>query len=162
MKDFYNIREFACIHFYKWEDGDDFDWLKKEWYKFEPHLKEIQEVEDFILTLADIYGSFCHEAYFENVPDDVKKYPLIIENPNPEPTQAPEITKRIQGNYDRTLDILIKVYDCPEEILRQFTAIFIRFQIPNQDGYKYIFDLFKDKWDPNKEIESGDFGACPY
>ena len=157
MKDFYNIREFACKHFYTWEYGADFDWLKKEWHNFEPHLKELTEVEDFILTLADIYKSFCAEAYFAKISDEnVKKYSWIIEAPEPEP-DPPEtiiIKNRIKNNFDRTLDILLEVYECPEEIIREFSTIYIEFQIPHQDGYNYILNLFKDKWNPYKDIET--------
>ena len=155
MKDFYNIRQFACTHFFKWEDGEDFDWLKKEWNKFEPYLNNLEEVENFILTLSDIYGSFCQEAYFERViEEDVQKYSWIIEDPNPELFEDPKIKKRIERSFDKTLGILLTVYDCPEEILRQFTSIFIDIQLPAYDGYKYVFNLFKDKWNSCNDADS--------
>ena len=156
MIDFYNIRQFACEHFYSWEHGVDFDWLKKEWHKFNPHLKDLAEVEDFILTLADIYLSFVHEAYFATITEeDVKKYAWIIEAPEPEPDppKTIKIKNRIKNNFDRTLDILLEVYNCPEEIIREFSTIYIEFQIPHQDGYDYILNLVKNKFDPDKEIE---------
>jgi hypothetical protein len=153
MTDFYNIRQFACEHFFAWEIGEDFDWIKKEWKKFEPHLKNEREVEDFILSLAKIYNSFCHAAYFEDVTDeDIEKYPWIIQDQDSEPSPNQELEKRIENYYDKTLDILLEVYTTPEEILRQFTSVFIDIQLPSYDGYKFIFDLFKDKWNPDKDL----------
>lgn len=150
MLDFYNIREIACQHFYKWEQGEDFVWLKNEWHKFEPHLKTKNEVENFILVLSDIYEHFCSESYFAKISDeDVKKYDWIIENPNLEP-ENPELTKIIEQFFDRTLDILLEVYKNPDEILRQFISIAIGFEVPHPDGYEYILNLFKDKYN---EIE---------
>ncbi len=154
-KDFYNIRQFACENFFAWENGEDFDWLKKEWNKFEPLLKNEKEVEDFILSLADIYNSFCHESYFAKITDeDVKKYDWIIEDtkPNPELPESRIKKERIQSYFDKTLDILLEVYHCPEEIARQFVTIAISFQLPHEDGIKYIFSLFKNKWNPDEDI----------
>ena len=157
MKEFHDIREFACKHFYTWEHGVDFDWLKKEWHKFDPHLKDLAEVEDFILTLADIYNSFCHEAYFATVTEEeLKKCSGFIKTPEPEPAPDPPetiiIKNRIKNNFNKTLDILLEVYRFPEEIIREFSTIYIEFQIPHQDGYDYILNIFKDKFNPDKDI----------
>lgn len=155
--DFQFIQRYAHLHFDTWEMHEDFEWLIKEWHKFEPLLKNEKEVEDFILTLADIYNSFCHESYFATITnEDVKKYDWIIEDTEPK-IELPEIQiikKRIQNNFERTLDILLEVYECPEEILRQFVTITIDFQLPHYDGYKFVFDLFKKKWNPDKDITS--------
>lgn len=153
MTSFYIIKEFASNHFYKWEEGEDFIWLKDEWHKFESHLKTEQEVEDFILTLSEIYEHFCSEAYFAKITDeDAKKYDWIIKDPNP-PVEKQEITKRLNEYYDRTLDILLEVYGCPDEILRQFISIAIDFEVPHPDCYKFIDDLFRGKFiEPDKNI----------
>lgn len=130
---FYNIRQFACEHFYAWEEGEDFFWLKKEWHKFESFFSNKRETEDFILALAYLYNSFCQEAYFATISDEnVKKYEWIIEN-SEQIKETPESQKRkerIQNYFDKTLDILLEVYECPEELARQFVTIAIGFQLP--------------------------------
>lgn len=144
MHDFYNIKEFACKHFYSWEEGEDFIWMKNEWHKFLPHLNNLEEVESFILTLSNFYEKFCGEAYFAKISDeDVKKYPWIIENPNP-PTEEPEVIERITKFHDKTVEILLKVYGSPSEVLREFVSIAIDFEVPHPDSYKFIFDLCKE------------------
>lgn len=153
-KDFYNNRQFACEHFYAWENGEDFDWLKKEWHKFEPYLTNKKEVQDFILTLAHIYNSFCHEAYFaETTNENAKKYEWLFDFVEKDPLKAQIEKERVIKNLDKTLDIILKTYEFPNEIARQFVSIAIGFELSNNDGIKYIFDLCRDKWNPDKEIE---------
>jgi len=152
---FYSIREFACKNFYVWDNGEDFDWLRREWKKFEPMLKSEIDVEDFILTLADIYNSFCQESYFETInEEDAKKYDCIIDDTeqNVETPESQEYKERIQNYFNQTLDILLEVYKRPEEVLRQFATIAIDFQLPHNDGYKYVFNLFKSKWNYDKYL----------
>jgi hypothetical protein len=138
MKEFYQIRGIACEHFYKWEDGEDFDWLRKEWPKFKRHLNSNQEIEEFILTLAYFYNLFCHISYFEGESD--------IEKAILKPSSKNDSDQVIYDNFDKTLDILIKVYTCPYEVLRQFSTIFIQYEIPHFDGHRFIYRLFDGRW----------------
>ncbi|HCE56618.1 MAG TPA: hypothetical protein DER09_02195 [Prolixibacteraceae bacterium] len=61
---FKDIRLFAVEFFYAWEHGEDFDWLKKEWHRFESYFSDREDAEDFILALAYIYSAFCYESFF--------------------------------------------------------------------------------------------------
>ncbi|KJF44280.1 hypothetical protein [Draconibacterium sediminis] len=156
MCEFYHIREFACAHFYIWETGDDFDWLRKEWNKFEPRLKTRTEAEDFILVLADLYEGFCSESYFlKPTYELMKEFPFIVEDPNPE-KEDPEIRKRIETFRDQTLNILYEVYESSEEILRNFVSVAIDFEVPHPDGYVYVQELFSEL-ETKKDIEKGAF-----
>jgi hypothetical protein len=147
MKEFNKIRYIACEHFYAWEDGEDFDWLRKEWPKFQGYLKSNQEIEEFILTLAYFYNLFCLISYFEGASD--------IEKAILKPSVDDESAQVIYHNFDRTLDILLKVYTCPYEILRQFTTIYIQYEIPHIDGHRFIYRLFDEKWDEDKLPDTG-------
>ncbi len=140
---FYDIRLFAAAHFYSWENGEDFDWLKKEWTKFENHFQDVQEAEDFILVLAYIYATFCHESFFLKSKEGVMTVWDYAKDIEPE---HPEFMERINKKFDFTLDILLKVYDRPSEFLRELVSIAIDFELPHPDGYEYIKELFKDKY----------------
>lgn len=144
---FYDIRLFAEEHFNAWEHGEDFDWLKKEWHKFEPHISEQKEAEDFILALAYIYSAFCHESYFLKSKEGIV---TIQEYVSEFEEEHPEFIERINKKFDFTLELLLKAYKRPSEILREFVSIAIAFELPHPDGYEYIKELFKDKFqDPN-------------
>lgn len=60
MLDFYNIRQIACQHFYKWEEGEDFVCLKNELHNFKPNLiSDNSEIStsNFTQSLATIQKS---------------------------------------------------------------------------------------------------------
>ncbi len=144
---FTDIRIFAAEFFYAWENGADFDWLKKEWHKFEPFLKDEREAEDFILALGYIYYAFCFESFFLKRSDaiaTVQNYVYETES------DLPEFVERTNNKLDFTLDLLLKVYIRPEEVLREIVSLAIAFELPHPDGYKYIIDLFKDKYDESE------------
>lgn len=141
MLAFSNVKKFAVEHFNAWEHGEDFDWLKKEWHKFEPHISEQKDAEDFILTLAYIYSAFCHESYFLKSKEGiitVQEYVSEFEEGHP------EFTEHINKKFDFTLDLLLKAYNRPSEILRELISITIHFELPHPDGYEYIKELFND------------------
>jgi hypothetical protein len=143
MLAFSNVKKFAVEHFNAWEHGEDFDWLKKEWHIFEPHISEQKEAEDFILTLAYIYSAFCHESYFLKSKDGiitVQEYISEFEE------EHPEFTERINKKFDFTLELLLKAYNRPSEILRELVSIAIHFELPHPDGYEYIRKLYIKKY----------------
>ena len=134
MISFYKIKEFACKNFYAWEDGNDFLWMKKEWNKFYDDFKTEEQAKKFIECLSDIYDVFCHAAYFE--PTD-SKYAL----------GKPEHTY-----LSKTLEILLEVYERPENIYREFSSIKFDWQMPHPDGRKFIYELMEEKW--NEKIKN--------
>jgi len=131
---FYKIKEFACEKFYAWEDGNDFIWLKDEWIKFIDHFYSEKHAKDFICCLSDIYDAFCNAAYFE---PNGSKYQL----------GQPE-----HIYLNKTLDILLEVYERPEDIYREFSSIKIDWQMPHSDGRKFIYELLEEKW--NEKIKN--------
>lgn len=141
MLAFSNVKKFAVEHFYAWENGEDFDWLKKEWHKFEPHVKNTREAEDFILALGYIYFAFCFESFFIKSSEGIA---TIQDYANETESDLPEFIERTNKKFDFTLDLLLKVYRRPSEVLREFVSIAIAFELPNPAGYDYIENLFKD------------------
>ena len=141
MIPFNDIRIFAAEFFYAWEHGEDFDWLRKEWHKFEPHLSDRTEAEDFILALAYIYSAFCYESFFLKSREGVLTVQECVDEYE---SKHAEFIKRIENKLDFTLDLLLKVYKRPDEVLREFVTIAIAFELPNPAGYEYIENLFKD------------------
>jgi len=140
---FYKIKNFAIEYFYAWEHGEDFDWLNKEWPKFEEHFQDVTEAEDFILVLAYIYSAFCHESFFLKSSEGVL---TVQEYVNEFEKEHPEFIERINKKFDFTLELLLKAYNKPTEILREIVSIAIAFELPHPDGYEYIRELFKDKY----------------
>tara|TARA_B100000508_G_C11453470_1_gene275416 strand:+ start:1417 stop:1827 length:411 start_codon:yes stop_codon:yes gene_type:complete len=134
MINFYAIKVFACKNFYSWEDGNDFNWLKKEWEKFNDYFQSEKDAKNFIICLSDIYDIFCHAAYFES---NGSKYSL---------SQPEHIYT------SKTLTILLEVYERPEDIYREFSSIKIDWQMPHSDGRKFIYDLLEEKW--NEKINN--------
>tara|TARA_B100000508_G_scaffold126864_1_gene111639 strand:- start:413 stop:841 length:429 start_codon:yes stop_codon:yes gene_type:complete len=131
---FYKIKDFACKNFYVWENGNDFIWLKKEWDNFEKHLETEANAIAFICCLSDIYDVFCHAAYFE---PNVSKY---------------ELGQPKHIYLSKTLDIILEVYERPEDIYREFSSIKIDWQMPHSDGRKFIYELLEEKW--NEKIKN--------
>jgi hypothetical protein len=146
---FYDIRIFAVNFFYAWEDGVDFNWLRKEWPKFKPHFANQNEAEDFVLVLAYIYSVFCVESYFEKSCDSILTIQEYVNETAPDHL---EFTDRISNKIDVTLDLLLQIYIHPSEFLRELASIAIDFELPNQEGYKYILGLFKDKYNEPEHL----------
>jgi hypothetical protein len=140
---FNDIRIFAVTYFYAWENGEDFDWLKKEWRKFAPHINDKKEAEDFILVLAYIYSAFCHESFFLKSKEGIM---TVREYANDLGQEHPEFVERINKKIDFTLELLLKAYHRPVVFLRELVSIAIGFELPHPDGYEYIKELFKNKY----------------
>jgi len=149
---FHENRLFALEHFYVWENGEDFDWLQREWEMIGCiNSTDKEYVEQYILTLAHIYDMFCHECYEKRCSiDDFKKYRLtvddtVIEHP------ADRLKKANQDEiFDDVLDSLICTYVTPEEIAKQFIGIGISYLLPHEDGVTFIYKLFEGRWDPSE------------
>jgi len=139
MTAFYDIRDFAAEHFFIWENGEDFDWLKREWHKFQDHFQNQTEAEDFILVLAYIYSAFCHESFFLKSNAGMLTIPEYVNEFEPE---HPEFIERIDKYSDCCLELLLKTYSKPVEVLRELVSIAIAFELPHPDGYEYIRKLF--------------------
>ncbi|OGU41045.1 MAG: hypothetical protein A2315_10855 [Ignavibacteria bacterium RIFOXYB2_FULL_35_12] len=62
-KEYFKLAE---SYFDVWSDGEDFQWFAETWYKLgwggSTKLNR-ERTKIFILTLANIYYEFCHEAY---------------------------------------------------------------------------------------------------
>jgi hypothetical protein len=140
---FFDIKAFAVEYFWSWEMGEDFDWLKKEWVKFEEHFSTKEEAETFILVLSYIYSSFCHESFFLKSSEGKMTVKEYIDDFIP---QHPEFIERIEGKIIPTLNLLLRVYNNPTEVLRELVSIAIGFELPHPDGYKYIEWLFRDRY----------------
>ncbi|RIJ48758.1 hypothetical protein D1614_09515 [Maribellus luteus] len=143
MLAFSNVKKFAVEHFNAWEHGEDFDWLKKEWHKFEPLISEQKDAEDFILTLAYIYSAFCHESYFLKSKEGIM---TIQEYVREFEEEHPVFIERINRKFDFTLELLLRAYNRPSEILREFVSIAINFELPHPDGYDFVKNLFQEKY----------------
>lgn len=144
---FFSNREFACQKFYHWETGDDFNWLRKEWYKFEQFLSNKDESKIFILSLAYIYNEFCIKAYSEEYNELDRTSILECSEKAINTNEITNLQNKIKPCLDKALDIMLDVYGNPEEISREFASITINFQLPYDDGIKYIYNLFEDKWE---------------
>ncbi|MBN1820754.1 MAG: hypothetical protein JW833_08555 [Prolixibacteraceae bacterium] len=143
MIDFRTIRAFAAKHFYTWPDGQDFNWLRKNWHKFEQYFSTESEAEDFIIALSYIYMAFCIEAYFEK-PADVKEYLKIswfVEDYCSDEPFPGCYEEQINRGYKTALEILRKNYH-PDDILREFSSIKIDEFFPHPDGQQYIYDVW--------------------
>ena len=57
-----------------------------------------------------------------------------------------EISTRVYNFFDKSLDILLKAYKNPRNIIREFISIAIGFELPHPDCYNYIYGLYKDKY----------------
>ena len=62
MVTFYKIKDVAVQHFYSWEDGEDFDWLRRNWSKF--NLSSEEDAKAFIYAAGYIYSTYVKEAFF--------------------------------------------------------------------------------------------------
>lgn len=125
---FYSIKDFACKNFYAWENGDDFIWLKEEWEKFEQYIETEANAKAFISCLSEIYDLFSHASYFANNGNEY------------------ELSNPIHKYMDRTIEILLKVFERPEDVYREFATIKMDWMLPHPDGRKFIYELMEEKW----------------
>jgi hypothetical protein len=145
---FKNIRIIAGEHFYIWPEGEDFYWLKSEWHNFMPHFKDGLTAESFILAMRDIYYSFCIESYFGEIEDEDWKRLGVIDDDS----ELTEEEKQKRVAIDKTLDVLLEVYDTPGDIILQFTSIYVKQMIPRPEGYRFLVKLFQNKNKPEEFV----------
>jgi len=147
MIDFYYIKELAVKHFYAWHDGEDFDWLRKNWSKFE--LETLEEAKIFIYCMGYIYDIYVCEAIKGKYTDRIKTLEEYCEGHD---HRTLEIQNLIKDNLLKTYQKLYDVFKYTEELYREFSSITISFEPPHIDGYKYLKGI-ADEYDLEKSKE---------
>lgn len=140
-----------------WQNGEDLEWLKKNWNKFNWTYKDETEKIELkikLLTLINIYYEFCHEAYnmtYEILSDDItveefphyhihkllKKHNIILE------TRSPlhlEVIKLIRKFKYPIFEELVLVFGSIESIYYELEGI-IPSAKADYAGWEYIMHL---------------------
>lgn len=153
MIEFYDVKDLAIKHFYSWENGEDFDWLRKNFEKF--NLSTIEEANTFIYCMGYIYSTYVSEAIKAKHTDSIMTVELYCKY---EDHLTHEIQRLIEKNLIKTYQRLFDVYHYAEELYREFASISIEFAVPHQDGYKYLKSI-ADKYglEKSRDINIDDF-----
>ncbi|MFC2117361.1 hypothetical protein ACFLSY_01800 [Bacteroidota bacterium] len=133
MVQFYDVREVAVTHLYILGDGEDFNWLRKNFDKF--NLSSVDEAKTFIYCLGYIYDTYVSEAIKAKHTDRIQ---TIKEYCDYKDQITSDIQNIIEKNISDALKKILNTFHGAENLYREFASITIEFAVPHQDGYEYL------------------------